>query len=128
MTLSNQWTRLRENLRPEVLIDTTLLILKSHSNFGVANGATKPPEAASTWILGKAIRVGSKTRECGNLRNGHPALFLVLVQKLSHLFDRFIVASVGTPENDEHANRILVNVLHGGLGVESVVTLLADRY
>jgi len=48
MTLSIQWVRLKVNLRPEVLMDTTLLILKSHSNFGDANGAMKPPEAAST--------------------------------------------------------------------------------
>ena len=48
MTLSTQRVCLTENLRPDVLMDTTLLILKSHSNFGVANGAMKPPEAAST--------------------------------------------------------------------------------
>ena len=39
---------LKGGLRPEVLIDTTLGILKSHFNLGVANGATKPPEAPST--------------------------------------------------------------------------------
>jgi len=48
MTLSIRWVRSKVNLRPEVLIDTTRSILKSHSNFGVANGAMKPPEAAST--------------------------------------------------------------------------------
>ena len=47
-TLSLEWICLRGDLRPEVLMDTTLGILKSHSNLGVANGATKPPEAAST--------------------------------------------------------------------------------
>ena len=48
MTLSTQRVRSKEGLRPDVLMDTTLSILKSHSNLGVANGATKPPEAAST--------------------------------------------------------------------------------
>lgn len=48
MILSIWWVRLRKNLRPEVFMDTTLGILKSHSNLGVANGAMKPPEAPST--------------------------------------------------------------------------------
>ena len=47
-TFSTQQICLRGDLRPEVLMDTTLGILKSHSNLGVANGATNPPEAAST--------------------------------------------------------------------------------
>ena len=46
--LSIHLQRVISDLRPEVLIDTTLGILKSQTNFGVANGATKPPEAAST--------------------------------------------------------------------------------
>lgn len=41
-------------------MDTTLGILKSHFTLGVANGATKPPEAASTWILSGPLGVASK--------------------------------------------------------------------
>ena len=44
-------------------MDTTLGILKSHFNLGVANGATKPPEAASTWILSESLRVAPKIEE-----------------------------------------------------------------
>lgn len=41
-------------------MDTTLGILKSHFNLGVAKGATKPPEAASTWILRGSLGVALK--------------------------------------------------------------------
>jgi len=60
-------TWLGEYLRPEVLMDTTLGILKSHFNLGVANGATKPPEAASTWILGEVLKAVPKTRVTGKI-------------------------------------------------------------
>ena len=43
-------------------MDTTLEILKSHTSFGVANGATKPPEAASTWILCKVMTFAQKNQ------------------------------------------------------------------
>lgn len=44
-------------------MDTTLGILKSHFTLGVANGATKPPEAASTWILDGVLWVVRKIGE-----------------------------------------------------------------
>jgi len=44
-------------------MDTTLGILKSHFNLGDANGATKPPEAASTWILNGSLRVTPNIEE-----------------------------------------------------------------
>src|SRR6266702_8039577 len=44
-------TYARPNLWPDVLMETTRGILKSHSNFGVANVAIKPPDAPSSAIV-----------------------------------------------------------------------------
>ena len=38
------------NLCPDVLIETTRGMRKSHLRFGVAKGAMNPPDAPSTWI------------------------------------------------------------------------------
>lgn len=86
-------------------MDTTRLILKSHTSLGVANGATKPPEGYVRAVF-----------------------FLVLIQKVRHLFYRLVMARVGTPENDEHADSVLIDELHRLLWIESVFTLLTNRY
>ncbi|KAH3680443.1 hypothetical protein WICPIJ_008272 [Wickerhamomyces pijperi] len=45
------------NLCPEVLMEWTLLILKSHFSSGYTNGATMAPLAPSTWIgMSKPLR------------------------------------------------------------------------
>lgn len=63
-----------------------------------------------------------------DLRDGYSGLFFVLVQKVGYLLHGFIMARVSTPENDEHADCVLVDVLHDLLGVDSILALLADRH
>jgi len=48
-------TYARPYLCPDVLIETTRGILKSHTNLGVAKGAMKAPDAPSTAIAGISI-------------------------------------------------------------------------
>lgn len=83
----------------EVLIETTRGILKSQTSFGVTNGATNPPDAAST---AKTMRLNQISKRHANkpllTMDGYriSGLRLVFVEKIGHFFDRLIVARVCT--------------------------------
>lgn len=81
---------------------------KSHLSEGEAKGATKPPEAASTWICISARQPSNRGGGGSGGKNPHgnvvSGLGLVLVEQARHLLDILVGAGVGRAEDDVDAN------------------------
>jgi hypothetical protein len=109
-------------------MDTTRGSLKSQSIFGFENGATNPPDAPSTWIGTKLpVRASYSSSSCAPV-SAHASTANRCHTHVAHLLHGLVVARVGAPEDDVHADRVLVDVVHRALRVEAVLRFHGDRH
>lgn len=57
-----------------------------------------------------------------------PCLFLVLIKKIRHLLDGFVMTSISTSKNDINTNSVLVDILHRFLRIKAVIALDGNRH